>query len=151
MRTKLYSLAFVLVTVFLISCNNDDDGNAAIIPAPSPPAATGFTWTENGSSTVKTAASATFSTQFKTLIAKDAGGLTVFEINLDGASAATYTVGSTNAITYTEVNPYFVANSGNVVISSNANDKVTGTFQGTGNSAGITAVNGTFTDITVIP
>jgi hypothetical protein len=148
MKTKFLVLALVIFTVAFSSCSKDDDDSSAT-PTPT---GDGFSWTENGGTTVNTAASATFSTQFKTLIAKDASNATVFEINLDGITPATYTVGATNAITYAGVSPFFIADAGNVIITTNASDKVSGTFQGTGTAAGgITSVTGTFTNITVVP
>lgn len=150
MKTKILSIALVLFTLAFSSCSNDDD-NATSTPTPTP-TPNGFQWTENGGTTIKTAASATFTTGFKTLIASDASGNTVFEINLDGTVPATYTVGSGNAITYAGVTPFFTVDSGNIVVTANASNKISGTFQGTGvASSGITSVTGTFTNITVVP
>ena len=148
MKTKILVLALVFFTVAFSSCSKDDDDSSAT-PTPT---GNGFRWTENGGTTVNTAASATFSTLFKTLIAKDASNATIFEINLDGTTPATYTIGATNAITYAGVSPFFIADAGNIIITTNASDKVSGTFQGTGTAAGgITSVTGTFTNITVVP
>ncbi len=148
MKTKFLVLALVLITVTFSSCSKDDDDSSAT-PTPT---TNGFQWTENGGTTVKTAAAATFSTQFKTLIASDAGGSTVFEINLTDSTLATYTIGGANAVTYVGVSPLFVADAGNVTITTNASGKISGTFQATGAaSGGITSVMGTFTNITVVP
>lgn len=149
MKTKLFAIAFVLFSLGLTSCSSDDN-NQPFVPT-APVVADGFTWKENGSTTANTAASATFSTQYKTLIAKDASDATLFEINLNGTTPATYTVDANNAITYTAVNPFFTATTGNIVITTNASGKVTGTFQATGNSGGITSITGTFKNITVVP
>jgi hypothetical protein len=110
-------------------------------------ATSGFTWTENGSATVQTATTASFSAQYNTLIVPN-----VFEINLSGSTAATYVLNANNAITYTKTNPFFIPTTGSVIITSNANGKISGTFTGTGPAAsGITSVAGTFTDVTVGP
>jgi hypothetical protein len=111
-----------------------------------------FTWTENGSATVQTATTANFSTQFKTLKAYN-GATLLFEINLNGTTPATYALdGINNVITYTNVTPWFVPTTGNVIITANANAEISGTFQGTGPlTSGITSVAGTFTKITVVP
>jgi len=148
MKTKLFSIAAAVLALVFTSCSSDDE-NQVVIPTPTP-AANGFAWTENGSATVNTAPTATFSTQYKTLMAKDAGNATIFEINLDGTGAATYPVPA-NAVTYIGVNPMFAATGGEVVITSNANGKVSGTFHATGNGGGITVIDGTFTNIDVIP
>ena len=146
MKIKFFFIA--VLALVLSSCSNDDD--EMIIPVPTP-ASNGFTWTKNGGSTVETAASASFSTQYKTLIAKDATDATVFEINLNGTVAATYTIGANNAVTFTGVNPFYAATGGTVIVTSNANGKMSGSFQTTGNAGGITAMNGTFRNIDVNP
>ncbi len=134
-----------LIAVSLVACKKDDKEPETTNSA------NGFTWTENGGSTAQTATAATFSTGYKTLIATGAAG-TVFEINLTGTTPGTYTLGSGNAITYTKVTPYFTPTTGNVIITTNSGGKISGTFQGGGTAtAGITAVAGTFTDITVTP
>lgn len=142
-------VAAVFTAMTFTACSNDDE-NQVIVPV-IPVAADGFTWQENGAGTLKTAATASFSTQYKTLIAKDASNATVFEINLDGTAAATYDVGANNTITYVGVNPYFTATSGRVIVSANAGGKISGTFSAAGNAAGITAISGTFKNVTVVP
>jgi hypothetical protein len=147
MKTKFLAMALVLFTVAFSSCSKDDDSSTSI-----PAVTDGFKWTENGGTTVLTAANATFNTGFKSLIATDASGATVFEINLDGTAPATYTIGGANAITHAGVSPFFIVDSGNVIVTANASGKISGTFQGTGMaSGGITSVAGTFTNITVTP
>ena len=149
MKTKLLSIAVLFVATVFCSCSHDD--NDPVITPVAPAAANGFTWKENGGSTIKTAASATFTTQYKTLIAKDASNNTLFEINLSGTGAATYTIDANNHLTYATTT-YFTADAGSVVITSNAGGKVSGTFHTTGPAAaGVTAVDGTFTNITVVP
>lgn len=149
MKTKILAIALVLFAITISSCSKDDDSSSSSTPIP---LSDGFKWKENGGTTEKTAASATFSTQYKTLIALDSAGATVFEINLNGTVPATYTIDATNVITYAGVNPFFIVDTGNVIILTNANNKVSGTFQGTGiSTSSITSVSGTFTNITVVP
>jgi len=149
MKTQFLTLLFAFVA--LTSCSNDNDDQQIITPVPTP-AATGFSWRENDpNGAVKTAATATFSTQYKTMMAKDANGDLLFEINLTGDAAGTYTIGSGNAVTYVVENPYFVADTGEVIITSNANGKVSGTFEAFRGGTGITRIYATFTDVTVIP
>ena len=148
MKTKLFLIASMLFAMTFTACSNDDD--QPTIPVV-PVTADGFTWKENGTETVHSAASASFSTTYKTLIAKDASNATLFEINLSGTTPATYSVDASNAITYTGVSPYFTATGGSVIITTNANGKMTGSLRAVGNSGGITMINGTFKNITVIP
>ncbi|MDI1257262.1 MAG: hypothetical protein PSV16_14305 [Flavobacterium sp.] len=146
MKTKIFISALIALTFTFISCSgSDDDGGGNNNPV------NGFMWTENGSATVNTAATASFSTQYKTLMAKDASGNTLFEINLNGTTAATYAIGANNAFTYAAVNPFYIATGGNIVISANASNKMSGTFTTTGSGSNITAINGTFTNIDVVP
>jgi glutamate 5-kinase len=149
MKLKFTSMLMIaLVAIMFVSCSKDDDKDKEEAPTT---AANGFTWKENGSTTVQTATTATFSTQYKTIMASTATG-SVFEINLSGTTPATYTLNSSNVITYTKVTPFFVPSTGNVIITANANGKVSGTFQGTGTTtSGISSVSGTFTNINVVP
>lgn len=141
-------LMIALLAIMFVACDKGDKEEKEDAPAT---AANGFTWKENGSSTVQTAATATFSTQYKTIMATTATG-SAFEINLSGTTPATYTLSSANVITYTKVTPFFIPTTGNVIITANANGKISGTFQGSGTTtSGISSVSGTFTNITVVP
>jgi hypothetical protein len=118
------------------------------------PAATpGFSWKENGGTITKTSASASYTTQYKTIYAKSATSATIFEINLTAGTPATYTIdGSKNALAYIINSAMFQGSAGSVVITANTGGKMSGTFQATGTAAGgITSVSGTFTDIDVVP
>ena len=148
MKTKFITL-IAAVVVSLTSCSKDDDNTPEPTPAP---ASTGFTWRENDpAGTVNTAPTASFSDQYKTLIAKDAQGATLFEINLSAATTGTYTIGSGNAVTYVGLNPVFAAESGEVKVTAKANGKMSGTFEAFRSGNGITRIYGVFTDITVNP
>jgi glutamate 5-kinase len=114
----------------------------------------GFSWKENGGTVTKTATSASFTNQYKTIYAKGSALETIFEINLTSSIPGTYTLdGSANALAYViSKSAMFQASSGSVVITKNAALKMSGTFQATGTAAGgITTVSGTFTDIDVVP
>jgi len=144
MKTKFLSVMAFVMLIFT-SCSSDDGNTTG-----GGTTTNGFSWKENGGA-LKTATVATFSTQYKTFMVKDAANALVFEINLDGTSAATYSIGNSNAFAYTAVNPYYVATGGNVVITSNSAGKVSGTFTTTGTGGGVTAIEGTFTNVEVIP
>ena len=136
-----------MAAILFVGCSKNNDP----VKEDAPGTTNGFTWKENGGSTLQTATNATFSTQYKTLIASTAAG-TVFEINLSGTTPATYTLNSSNVITYAKVTPFFVPTTGNVIITTNASGKISGTFQGSGTTvSGISSVSGTFTNITVVP
>lgn len=147
MKAKIFLSAIAASLFLFTSCSKDDNNdNTTVVPV----ATDGFSWSENGSATVKTAATSNFYAQYKTLNASDAAGKTLFEVNLSGTTAGTYTIGTGNAFTYA-LNPYFTATGGNVIITSNTGGKISGNFKVTGNSSGITAVEGKFTNITVQP
>lgn len=147
---KTYFLAFIAIFTLLTSCSEDND-TQMIIPTPTP-AGTGFSWRENDpEGAVNTAPTATFSTQYKTLIVKDAAGATLFEVNLSGTAAATYAIGTDNAVSYLGTNPMFVADSGEVIVTANADGKISGTFKAFRSGTGVTRIYATFTDIPVVP
>lgn len=113
--------------------------------------ATGFTWRENDpNGAVKKAGSSELRTQYKSIFAFSGATSstgTLFEFNLTGVTPNTYPVNASNAF-------YFNGNSatpatGEVVITSNANGKASGTFKATWSSGPVTSIYGTFTDIPV--
>jgi hypothetical protein len=145
---NLKQLLFLTITTLILSCSTNDD----IIDPISTTA--GFTWRENdpNSTTIQTAYNPTFSTQFKTLIAKTQSGTTLFEVNLSGAGVGAYSVNnSSNVVTYTGVNPFFIATSGTVNITASANGKISGNFEAFRSGTGITRIYATFVDVTIIP
>lgn len=145
-------LAAIVISLSLISCTSSD---SATTPPPAAGGSTGFSWRENdpASTTIQTAASASFSTQYKTLIAKNAAGNTIFEINLTGTAPATYNfgTGTGNALRFIVPNPAFDATSGKFIITANASGKLSGTFEAFRSGTGITRLYGIVTDITVNP
>lgn len=142
-----YFRTLMVLAVLFISCDrNEDDGTNTATSSTA-----GFTWRENSTTApVKTAGSSEVRTQYKSIFAftgTTATSGTLFEFNLTGVSPATYTIGGSNAF-------YFSGNtatpaSGEVVITSNANGKASGTFKATWSNGTITSVYGTFTDIPV--
>ena len=76
MKAIFFSIVIILLTIFSSSCSSSDDGPNTT------PTAEGFTWTENGGTTIQTGLNPRFSTQFNTFIVEDQSGATLFEINL---------------------------------------------------------------------
>lgn len=149
---KISSL--LLITMFVItsiSCSDNDD--VAVTPTPvTPVAGDGFKWTENGGSTEQTVNNPYASNSFKTIFATNTGVGTVYEINLTSIAVGTYDVmASGNAFYYrtATMSAAFVPTSGSVVITANANNKLSGTFTATGSGGGVTAVSGSFTNIVI--
>lgn len=144
MKTKFFLIAVILFTVIFSSCSSsDDDSNTT-------PATDGFTWTENGGSSLQTGLNPRFSAQYNTFIVENSSGTTLFEINLNEGIAGTYSLGSNYAIYYGG-STNFVPTAGSLIITSNANNKISGTFSATGSTGTVTSVTGTFTNVVVNP
>lgn len=153
MKSKIFQFAIIAIIAFSnFSCSSDD------VPAPivAPTTTALFRYSENAplnlSTNILTAPTATFSTQFNTLMVKNAANVLLFEINLTAAIPATYAVNANNVISYTAVNPFFVPTSGNVIITANANGKISGTFEGLGltNPSGVSRIYGEFNSVNII-
>lgn len=110
------------------------------------PASVGFTWTPaGGSATV--ADSAFYYQQYNTIHAYKNGNANHFEINLTALTAATYSISSSNALTYVMGSTYLTASSGQVNITASANNKLSGNFNTPLSGGSITSVTGQFVDI----
>ncbi len=154
MKTKFYTLTMIaFLAITSISCSKND---VEIIPVkPTATSTNLFRYSENApfniSSDIKTLPTANFSSQFKTLIATNIAGATIFEVNLTAATVGAYTVNSSNVITYTATNPFFVPTSGTINITANANNKISGNFEGfgSGQAGTVTRIYGEFTNVTI--
>ncbi|MBL7788869.1 MAG: hypothetical protein JNL75_03440 [Chitinophagales bacterium] len=151
-KSTFYSTLSIVSLLFVLamSCSKTNTSTTS----PTPTATTKkFTWKENSDTTVHIADTAYLTSQYNTIIAQQKSGTTyktIFEINLSASTAGTYALNSANVITYIVNNSYFIPTSGSVVITSNAGGKASGTFQGTGTTAGgVSSVTGSFTDILV--
>lgn len=151
MKTTIFKSVAVLFLAFAtFSCSKNDE--TPITPIVSVPA-NGFKYSENGATTKITAPTAFVNGSFNTIIAQNSGGQTIFEINLTGLTSGSYTIdNSNNFVTYVKPGEgSFVGTAGTVVITSNANSKLTGTFNVTAGSglAGVSSVSGSFTGIAI--
>lgn len=146
MKTLLKTFLMLFVAISILSCSRNGEDQAPAIPATA-----GFKWKENTqTATEKTAGSAEVRTQYKSIFAfqgATATSGTLFEINLTSVAPGTYTLGGSNAFYFNAATG--TPTSGNLVITSNANGKASGTFEAHYSSGSITAVYGTFTDIPV--
>lgn len=131
----------------LTSCYSDNEGNNST-PTTNP---SGFVWRENLiDAPLNTASNTYFTVAFNTIIAKDANKVTLFELNLTGATLATYPIDNATVLfTYTGINPMFVTTGGQVVITSNANGKLSGTFEAIKTGTSLTRIYGRFTQIPI--
>ncbi len=145
MNKKL--LFFSLLSISLMfSCSDEEKDETTEDVTDTTVVTTGFVYNENGGASI-TADSAYYQEQYKTIKAFKAGEF--IEINLTAGTAATYTIGSSNAVSMLKGTALYSATSGSVVITSNASSKMTGTFTTSGSGASLTQLSGKFTEISV--
>ncbi len=146
---KLVPILLIAVsTVFMFSCKKSKAPTPTPTPAPvnaNPP----FSWSENGG-TAKTTSNVSFHASPGIIQAINSDNLTVIQILTHTSSPGTYPV-STNIgdvdFHYTMTN--YTGTSGSVIITSNSNGKISGTFNTSSTSGVFSTVTGQFTDITV--
>lgn len=148
--TILKSVVLLLITFSVISCSkNDDTPITPVVPTSS----NGFKYSENGATTKISLPNPFVNGSFNTIIAQNASNETIFEINLTSVAVGTYTIDNTNNyLTYVKSGVgNFIGSAGTVVITANANNKLTGTFNATAGSGatGVNSVSGSFTNIVI--
>lgn len=149
---KLSVLVIIaLLAITSISCSKSEDATTNVVP---PNATDGFIWTENGNTTVLTVDNPYVNGQFKSIFALRSG-VTIYELNLTSIAVGTYPLSATsaNSLFYNNsaASTSFSPTSGSVIITTNANNKLTGTFTATGTGAGVSSVSGSFTNIVINP
>lgn len=154
-------LLVVAITMLITSCSKSDPA-PAVVTSPATTTADGFTWTENGGTTVMTGFTPYFVTQGHTLFVQNSTGGQLFEFNFNSLAPATNVLGgptyNPGAVFYvdyqfvgvTSTNK-FVPTAGTCIIANNANGKISGTFTASGSSGTISSIKGTFNNISVQP
>ena len=142
-------LALFLISLSLISCNNDNDVVASPPPSPGLPE---FLYAEGGAPTMSSTTDPIASA--KEIFGRN-GASEVIKIKLTSLAVGTYTIGSGNEFTYTRptTSSPWVAGTGTITITSNIGNLLSGTFDlpsGT-STLGINQVNGRFSDIVINP
>lgn len=140
---KLLFTASLLSSIFMLSACSEDE-----VAAVTPNGTSSFVWVDNTGTSI-TADSAYFENQYKTIKAYKGGVAKFLEINLRSDTVGTYTVGSINAVSYLNGSALYIAATGSIAITSNANSKMSGSFVSVGTGANLTSINGTFTNIAV--
>lgn len=151
MKKLIIKIILMLLVIIPISCVKEDIDSSTNSNITNTKTVL-FSYSENtplsSSTVIKILPTAFFTSKYNTLIAQDASGKTIFEINLTAASVASYSINASNVITYTAINPYFVATSGTVNIITKANGKVSGNFEGFATGSGsLIKVYGEFNDV----
>ena len=147
---KLISSLFLLF--IFIGCSNDSDDGQPTVAVPAP-TSDGFKYAENGSTTMISVSTPYASNQYKSIFGVDNSN-TIIEINLTSIAQGTYTIdNSTNFFSYLKPGSSGIwsGTTGTVTITSNANNKLSGSFSMSAGSGinGVNTVNGTFTNITI--
>ena len=152
MKTTILKSIFALflVTTSLISCNDNDD----VASPPPPPGLPEFLYAEGGATSMSTVTTPYANATTNSIFAVNSG-TTVIEINLSTLVLGVYTINATNHFTYYKPGTAitWTGFTGNVTITSNADNKLSGTFDiNSGNgSPTINEVHGSFRDIVINP
>lgn len=136
----------VVILILLNSCAKDNTSPTNQSSSNNPASVAGFTWTANGS-TVK-ADSGFCISQFNNIIAyKNGASVNIILSSLD---VRTYSISLStgNTLDY-EDNLYhtFNATHGNVIISSNSNNKISGSFSASFSGSVVTNISGEFSNL----
>lgn len=142
-------LSALMTTALLAGC-----AKATNDPEKDPPVTSGptyneeFKWTAAGSSEV-TADSCHYYTSFTTIYAFKNGNAKNIEINLSGLAAGTYSFSSLtgNSLTYVNGSSTFTSTAGTLTISSNADNRIAGTFSAALAGGTVSSISGHFTDV----
>lgn len=135
-----------MLTVFS-SCKKEPDQSCGTCPVGgSVNTPQGFTYTKNGG-TALTADSAFFLPASNTIVAYYQGGTNRVIIKTASQNPGTYSISTANKVTHLDAYGTYNATGGNVIITANANNKISGSFITNGTGAGYISVNGQFQDI----
>lgn len=133
-------------TLLMPSCKKSEPpAPTPVVTATNPP----FSWSENGA-TSKSTTNASFNTGAQILQAISSDNLTVIQISLTASIPGTYPVSTANpGNDFHYTNGSYQGTSGSVIITANANGKMSGTFNTSSTINTITSVTGQFTNIPV--
>lgn len=145
-------LVLFIVTISFISCNDNDD--EIVAGPPPPPGLPEFLYAEGGAPSMSTVTTPYAGDSANTIFAVDTG-TTVIEIKLAHLAVGVYPINATNTFTYFKPGTAitWTGFTGNVIITRNTDNKLTGTFDinsGSG-SPMINQVNGSFSNIPINP
>ena len=152
MKTTIIKSIFTLflVATSLVSCNDNDD----VVSPPPPPGLPEFLYAEGGAPTMSTVTTPYANNSSGNIFGVNTG-TTVIEIDLPYLVIGVYPINATN--TFTHFKPgtaiTWTGYTGNVTITSNTDNKLSGTFDiNSGNgSPTINEVHGSFTNIVINP
>ena len=136
-----------LVGFAVISCKKEPEESCSSCSVGGGIEPVGFIYSKNGGADIH-ADSAFFNTSFRTITSYYQGIATRVNIKTSSQAPGTYTLtSSVNTLSYSETSFTYMASGGSVIISDNANNKISGNFVSNGSGGGITSITGRFKDI----
>ncbi|MES2760929.1 MAG: hypothetical protein V4677_01935 [Bacteroidota bacterium] len=147
MATIKYLLIAAIFSTLIISCKKEDEGDScSTCPVGGPSEPAGFRFTKNNGATIE-ADSTFFFPATKIIIAYYQGMTNRIIIKTSAQTAGTYNVnGASNTVTYIEPLGSYNATSGSIIITANANNKISGNFTSSGGGIAST-IGAQFKDI----
>ncbi|MES2512604.1 MAG: hypothetical protein V4580_00615 [Bacteroidota bacterium] len=145
-KLKLF-LTTLFFSILIVSCKKEDESDScSTCPVGGSIEPVGFTYTKNSGATI-TADSAFFFPASKIIIAYYQGMNNRIIIKTSAQTSGVYTFnGASNTVTYIEPLGSYSATGGSINITSNANNKMSGTFTSSGGGIAST-IGGQFKDI----
>lgn len=138
---------FASVLIAFSSCKKEPEESCSTCPVGGATEPVGFIYSKNGGTDIH-ADSAFFNSSFRTITSYYQGIATRVNIKTSSQAPGTYTLtSSANTLSYSETGLTYMASGGSVIISDNANNKMSGNFVSNGSGGGITSITGRFKDI----
>lgn len=146
MIKTLISIGIILLV--LSSCKKEPDQSCGTCPVGGSTTPTnGFSYVKNGGSAIY-ADSAFYNSVNKTITSYYHGIATRVNIKTTSQVPGTYTLTTPgNTISYTETSFTYIASGGSISITSNSNNKLSGSFVSNGTGGGIISLTGQFNNI----
>jgi hypothetical protein len=146
-KSNVCMSTFAVILLIFISCKKEPEESCGSCPVGGATEPIGFIYSKNGSADVH-ADSAFFNATFKTITSYYQGIATRVNIKTASLVPGTYTLTSTaNTLSYSAPGLTYIAAGGCVIISDNANNKLSGNFVSNGTGGGISSLTGRFKEI----
>lgn len=148
MPKKLFITAVIVFLATVLSCKKEPEQSCGTCPVGGSTSPTsGFSYVKNSGSAIYSD-SAFYNSAYKTITSYYHGISTRVNIKTTSQAPGTYTfTASGNTLSYTETSLTYIASGGSIVITSNANNKLSGNFVSNGTGGGIITVTGQFYNI----
>ena len=146
MKKALFTI--IVGVLFFTACKKEPEqscGTCSVGGSTTP--TNGFSFVKNGGNPTY-ADSAFYNASFRTITSYYNGIATRVNIKTTSQAPGTYSLTTPgNTLSYTETSFTYMASGGSVIITSNANNKLSGNFVSNGTGGGIITLTGQFTNI----